>query len=979
MKIKFFNSFRFLIIAISLISTIPLTILLIYHFTRSRKNEINNYKENASALVKLIIDDEGQVIDGSRQLLIFVADIIKPDVKNIKKLNGLFFTIKNKYRRYLDIGLINKKGIVISSADSEKINKDVSKNEFFLESLKGKDFAIGKYEIVPEYSGQVINLGLPITDQKNEVEFVLYASLKVYWWKEIEADIAEDSSKIFGIDDEGDLLASYPANSAKLFNQLVSNHLLKKIINQKSGFFEYAPFDNKDYFYSFGKSKVRYSGEHSFLILCTPEQALFLSTNQTLNRNLVMIVALFLLFNILIWLIGKRLVLLPAQSLQYSLNAIANGDLSVRCNISNNFGKLSTIAKSFNNMAEALEIQTKERKSAESSLQKNELLFRTSLQVLQEGFAILSPIKDAKNKIIDFRYDFINEKGCKLIDKSKEDVLSHTLLELFPGFKDSELFQKCVKVVEIGEPIYEESYTYGEIESGARLLNRAFELTAVKLGDGLIVTWKDITKKMLSIEKIRYQANLLENVNDAILATDENFRITEWNLAAEKLYGWKKKEVLGKKVWDVIISEFSDEQKKNALKIMHDGGTFCTEVLQYTKSKKPIYVEGRTIALRDQMGRVIGYVSVNRDISERKKLESELKSRERRSRALFEKILIGLTMIDLDGKFIRVNPAFCKFVLYNENELLQKRFHDIIHKNDAEQMKAMFSGFMNGTINSADLENRFVRQDGKTVWGRINAVLSIDPQKGTKYIIAVVSDITNRKQAEEEKSNLFRKVQNAQSQLQKLSERLIEAQETERRNISRELHDDIGQTLTAIKINLTTFQTASVSQPLQNCVKETIDLVEHSLQRVRELSLNLHTSVLDDLGLVSAIDSLIKRISERSNIKTTFNSEPAELKINKRFEITIYRITQEALTNILKHSKATEVNIFLLKEENKLKLFIKDNGIGFNVEKAKAEALNGQSIGLLSMEERAHLSGGELKINSVKNKGTEIRLELNIN
>jgi signal transduction histidine kinase len=208
--------------------------------------------------------------------------------------------------------------------------------------------------------------------------------------------------------------------------------------------------------------------------------------------------------------------------------------------------------------------------------------------------------------------------------------------------------------------------------------------------------------------------------------------------------------------------------------------------------------------------------------------------------------------------------------------------------------------------------------------------------------------------------------------LQRLSRSLLEAQESERRAIARELHDELGQSLQAMKINLQTAQ--RFPQERADRLMESIELVDHTIQQVRALSVDLRPSLLDDLGLVAALEWYIERQSQRFGFVGRFVATPYDLRLNSTAETTCFRIVQEALTNVARHAKATHVWVELQQQAKELHLVIRDDGVGCDVQAMQERAIQGASFGLLGMRERAELTGGAFTMHSAPAQGTEIRL-----
>jgi signal transduction histidine kinase len=212
----------------------------------------------------------------------------------------------------------------------------------------------------------------------------------------------------------------------------------------------------------------------------------------------------------------------------------------------------------------------------------------------------------------------------------------------------------------------------------------------------------------------------------------------------------------------------------------------------------------------------------------------------------------------------------------------------------------------------------------------------------------------------------------ASHKLQVLSHRLVEVQETERRHIARELHDEIGQSLTAAEMNLQAALQSPRSPGLQRRLTASIQAVEHVLEQVHDLSLNLRPSILDDLGLEPALRWYARRQAELTGLKLDFQGETLERRLDPMIETECFRVAQEALTNVVRHSKATSVTLELARLNGEIHLSVRDDGIGFDVAALRDEAVQGASLGLLSMEERANLAGGGIEIRSGPGQGTQV-------
>ncbi|MBV5299203.1 MAG: response regulator [Rhodoferax sp.] len=212
---------------------------------------------------------------------------------------------------------------------------------------------------------------------------------------------------------------------------------------------------------------------------------------------------------------------------------------------------------------------------------------------------------------------------------------------------------------------------------------------------------------------------------------------------------------------------------------------------------------------------------------------------------------------------------------------------------------------------------------------------------------------------------------NTTRQLKALSRRVLEAQELERRRVAIELHDELGQSLTAIKINLQLSERFKDQSPV-DLNQENIRIVEDALQQVRRLATALRPSMLDDLGLSPALNWIAQQTAQRGGFLVNFHDERMQARLAAEIEIVCFRIVQEALTNVTRHAQPSEVNISLSRDGLDLLLSVQDDGLGFDLPTMRERAVAGGSLGVLGMQERATLVGGQLDIDSAPGHGTTV-------
>ena len=238
-------------------------------------------------------------------------------------------------------------------------------------------------------------------------------------------------------------------------------------------------------------------------------------------------------------------------------------------------------------------------------------------------------------------------------------------------------------------------------------------------------------------------------------------------------------------------------------------------------------------------------------------------------------------------------------------------------------------------------------------------ILGIGAANGMLVVVVVLTAVVDR-------------LQNHRNILRTFSRQLVEAQETERRHLARELHDEVGQALTAAKINLQTTM-GEGGNSISPRLHETVTILERLLGQVRQISLDLRPSMLDDLGLVPALRSVLDERARRASIEVHFSAHDVPENLDAEIQTTCFRIIQEAITNIVRHARASRVDVDLRCEKGKLRLLIRDNGTGFDVESAQAQTVG---LGLIGITERAALVCGRARIISSPGKGATIEVVL---
>lgn len=364
-------------------------------------------------------------------------------------------------------------------------------------------------------------------------------------------------------------------------------------------------------------------------------------------------------------------------------------------------------------------------------------------------------------------------------------------------------------------------------------------------------------------------------------------------------------------------------------------------------------IVGTAVLLILGVGFVVSIVVSQRTyIASQRTMLDQISKSEQKYRNLFENSLVGMMRSSADdGAILEANAAFL-------------RMFNLASLSEAKSFVASLNPIMNQSVRQLILstgaldsfETQVRKKDGSEMWISFSA--KRNELEG--YIEGVVVDITERKRAEEV--------------LRSLSRRIIEAQELERRRVARELHDSVNQLLSSVKFRL---QAAEEKIPSREkaALKDAGEakyLLEDAIREIRRISQNLRPSVLDDLGLLAAIRSTCAEFEKRTEMVVELKSSRIPKRLPPEIELSLYRIIQESLSNVEKHSGATRVTLKLSRQNSSIIASVSDNGMGFSLQEVTRQKGEKAGFGLVGMRERVSSVGGSLDILSGLRKGTEI-------
>ena len=475
--------------------------------------------------------------------------------------------------------------------------------------------------------------------------------------------------------------------------------------------------------------------------------------------------------------------------------------------------------------------------------------------------------------------------------------------------------------------------------------------------NALLLNKRDLLKKQTEDalrEREKYIHAILQNAPDAVVVIDTAGAVTKWNQEAKTIFGWTDEEARGRLLSDLIIPPDLRERHRIGMQRYLDTGH--ANILGKTIDIQAIRKDGSSldISLRVSLLRqenkkfFIGFI---RDITERKEMEEKL--------LLFERNPLPMWMLSLpEYKVIDVNNAALEQYGYQREEFLNLNIYDLRPPDEYERLKQNTSTSFRG-IHHAGIW-RHIKKDKTIIFVDVVTYDLVYMGQQTRLVLA--NNVTEKYIAEE-------KLKESYEAIRKLTGHLQQVREEERLYISREIHDELGQLMTVLKMDISWLNKKldSPGEPVKTKLGEIMSVIDTTSKAIRRIASELRPSLLDDLGLLAAMEWHLEEFEKRSGIRKKLQVPDAEIPLPDAFKIGIFRIFQESLTNVARHSGATEVMVSLSQENNQLVLIIRDNGNGL-VDKQG----NRKTLGLLGMKERSQVMGGQYNISSNPGEGTTV-------
>ncbi len=648
-----------------------------------------------------------------------------------------------------------------------------------------------------------------------------------------------------------------------------------------------------------------------------------------------------------------------------------------------------------------LEKETADLKKLEAALRQSEEKYRIPIENSLAGIYIIQK----------GRFKYVNPRFLEITGYSRaEEILGRPFWELV--HPDDRALVKRRGLAREKAEVHPTRYAF-------RLLKKDGSTIRVDIGGGhatymgkpanvgnlLDVTELERVEEALRESEERYRM-IVESIEDGYYEVDLDGNLKFFNKSLCEIVGYDEDDLMGKNYAEFTDKDYAAQAYRTFNEVYKTGKPVPAtrwEIIRKDGAKRCI--ELSVSPIRGPQGLKTGFRGIGRDITRRRQIEDELRSHrqhlertvEERTEMLEranEQLLLEIVerkrieerllkekdftdavinslpgvfyLFDLEGRLIRWNRPFEEITGYLPQELSAMKELDFIA---AENKKLVAQKVEQILINGkAFADANLLTKDGKGIpyfFSGVRVKLA-----GKTYLVGLGLDITERKRTEEALAK-------SEQQLRLLSAQLLTAQERERKRVAQELHDGIGQILSGFKFKLENtlkqMYDGMIVSPIES-LESIIPLVQHSIKEVKRISMDLRPSILDDLGILPTIMWFCRELQAiYSHMHIEKEIEVAEEQVPERLKTVLFRVLQEALNNVVKHSKADSVRLCLQKTDGRIELVIQDNGAGFDLNPSGSAQNYRKGLGLASMKERTELSGGSFSIEPVRGKGTVVR------
>lgn len=479
---------------------------------------------------------------------------------------------------------------------------------------------------------------------------------------------------------------------------------------------------------------------------------------------------------------------------------------------------------------------------------------------------------------------------------------------------------------------------------------------------GILAILRDVTSRMHREHTGNLLSSIVNLTDDAVYGIAISGTVLSWNTGAENTYGFKSEEIIGNPIDCILIPDDFAEFYQIIERVMRTGNMERFEAKRRRRDGKVIYAAVSLCTFVDATGHKVGVSAIERDITQSKIQEQLLAISEDKYRNLIEQVSDGIARLGENGTFLFINKIAAGIFSLRPEDMTGHSLSEYIPEKRSRRYIAGLKMI---------IERRERRTFDITIPVAGNnryflvatQVVQQNPNKEELSVMCLITDITVQKKAQWE-------LEKSKEQLRNLAAHLETIREQERKDIAFEVHDELGQELTALKLDIAWIATKlpDIEPKIKAKITEMKQLLDTTIDRVGNISTKLRPDILDNFGIIAAIEWATDEFRKRSGIQCELVIDPEEINIPGNIATVIFRILQETLTNIIRHSHATHAEVLFSEKPDCYELDVIDNGVGITQEQINAP----KSFGLFAMNERAKTVGGTLKIMGSEESGTEI-------
>ncbi|WP_207514064.1 sensor histidine kinase [Longitalea luteola] len=562
----------------------------------------------------------------------------------------------------------------------------------------------------------------------------------------------------------------------------------------------------------------------------------------------------------------------------------------------------------------------------------------------------------------------VNNKACEMFGYTQEE---------FRKLRREDCVLQTDEFLKLMEERNKKGYVQGEqisIKKNGEYFPSEFSsvcFTDLNGEERMSTILRDISAKKKVEEELQKLSHIASETLSPILITDVERRIQWVNAAFTRVTEYTLEEAVGKRPEDFLYGEETNvDTIKELLENRTAARIFDTEILVYTKSGRKVWITLQAQPQFDKNGKLNGYFAIGIDSTERKISKEQVKYNQRLLEQAERIASLGSWESDLKtGTMFWSDELYRIFGYEYDPELPAKKMDmSIVHPDDREFVGARIKDTVDGK-GDFDIEHRIVRPDGEVRIIHSQGQLVKNHLGEPEKLIGVVHDITNQKHAEEQlRQQEARLAEEKVNHQRQIARNTINTQEKERSEIGKELHDNVNQILASAKLFLSSpfLETEEEREKFTNKAAEHIHM---AIEEIRKLSKSLVSPSTEDLGIIETINDMIGDIRWAQKIEVSFNHAGFdESKLDYGLKLTIYRMVQEQINNILKYAEATKIGISIKEQNKKLILTIVDNGKGFDLNAKR------KGIGLNNIINRADVFNGKVDIETAPGQGCMVRV-----